>query len=124
MKDFVLKLDLDHRRRLPRQELDRRARIVHLEIVTIKDERSPSGRGWHRTLTVRAIDGGRWRAADQVAVQLLLGSDPIREAFNLHRARLVDAKQVSSYWRSRWNVFYATSRGRELRQHFQKARSA
>jgi hypothetical protein len=109
MKDFILKIDVDHRRRLSRRELGRRARIVHLEIVTVHDARSPSGRGWHRTLTVRSVDGVRWRAADQVAVQCLLGSDPVREAFNLHRARLVDARQVAPYWRSRWNVFYATS---------------
>jgi hypothetical protein len=43
---------------------------------------------------------------ETVALQLLCGSDPQREAYNLNRARQVDAGEVSDYWRVRWNVFY------------------
>jgi len=43
---------------------------------------------------------------ETVALQLLCGSDPHREAYNLNRARQVDAGTVSPYWRARWNVFY------------------
>jgi len=43
--------------------------------------------------------------AETVAMQLLLGSDPKREAFNLLRAHsLGDAPE---FWRDRWNVLYA-----------------
>jgi hypothetical protein len=110
MKDVVLKLDIDRWRRDPRWKLERLAAIVHLAIVNVHDERSPSGRGWHRTLTMRPLDaGGRWRPTEIVALQLLFGSDVWREAYTLHRARLVEAKQVSPYWRTRYNVLYATS---------------
>lgn len=115
MKDLVLKLDIDRQRREPRWKLERLAAIVHLAIVGVRDERSPSGRGWHRWITVRPLDHGRWRAADQVAVQLLMGSDVWREAYNLHRAQLVDARQVPAYWRKRWCVLYATSNGKPWR---------
>jgi hypothetical protein len=45
-------------------------------------------------------------AVEVVALQLLFGSDPNREAYNLNRARLVDSGVVSDYWRERWNVLY------------------
>lgn len=109
MKDFVLKLDIDRSRRMPAWQLERLAAIVHLEIVDVKDERSPGGKGWHSWITVRSLDDARWRPTEIVALQLLFGSDVWREAYTLHRARLVEARQVAPYWRTRWNVFYATS---------------
>jgi hypothetical protein len=110
MSEFVLKLDVDRARREPRWKLERLAAIVHLAILDVQDERSPGGKGWHRVIRVRALDPrARWRAADRVAVQLLFGSDVWREAYTLHRARLVDARQVAPFWRSRWNVLYATT---------------
>jgi hypothetical protein len=47
-----------------------------------------------------------------VALQLLLGSDPLREAYYIARARAVDAGEVSRFWRQlkRWNVFYRSDR--------------
>jgi len=47
-----------------------------------------------------------------VFLQLLFGSDPIRESFNWHRARLVQAGAVPRFWRRRFNTLYATSGGR------------
>jgi len=55
----------------------------------------------------------RFTPTEVVFLQLLCGSDPIREAFNWHRARLVQTRKVSPYWRRRWNTFYATRRGKE-----------
>ena len=103
MKDFTLKLDIDRARRGPRWKLDRLAKIEHLAIVRVVDERSPGGKGWHRWVTVRSVDGPRtrWRPTEIVALQLLFGSDVWREAYTLHRARLVEARQVAPYWRSR-----------------------
>lgn len=116
VRDFVLKLDIDRWRRDPRWKLERLAAIVHLAIVNVKDERSPGGKGWHRTLTMRPLDeGGRWRPTEIVALQLLFGSDVWREAYTLHRARLVEARQVAPYWRDKWSVFYDTSEGKPWR---------
>jgi len=45
-------------------------------------------------------------AIETVALQLVFGSDPRREAYNVNRALQVDAETVSPYWRDRWNVLY------------------
>lgn len=141
---MILKVDVDTPRgRLPIVELERRARIAQIVIVSVTDTCSPSGRGWHRMIEIQRMagDGGNrldetasgvgpskmrrrstalsgapaFSALECVALHLLFGSDPIREAFNLHRARLVDSKQVSAFWRARWNTTYATRRGKEWR---------
>jgi len=105
----MLKIDVDRLRgRLSKDELWRRARIAQLELVGVTDVRSPSGRGWHRYIVVRPAPQ---TALEVVALQLLFGSDPIREAMNFVRARLVDRKEVSAFWRARWNTLYETSRG-------------
>lgn len=107
----MLKVDVDGRRKLSRRALLQRARIAQVELVGVTDLRSPSGRGWHRYLVVRPAPQ---TALETVALQLLFGSDPIREAFNITRARLVDRKQVSAFWRARFNTLYETSKGKEL----------
>ena len=140
---MILKIDVDGNRKLSRAELERRARIVHVEIVAVTDTRSPSGRGWHRRIEIERVGGidllgGKLvrpaRLADStvahdtsdrklapptpfspleiVALQLLFGSDPIRECFNFHRARLVEAGQVSRFWARRWNNLYPTKNGK------------
>jgi len=132
----LLKIDVDRPRgRLPRRELERRARIVHVRIGRVVDTRSPSGRGWHRRIEIERMEGDNGRALrmhggrsvrtlgkpfavrpfspfEVVFLQLLFGSDPIRESFNWHRARLVQAGAVPPFWRSRFNTLYATSGGR------------
>jgi len=72
-------------------------------LVWLSYRRSPSGRGWHLEARVRP---GPRSAVEVVALQLLLGSDPKREAHNLNRARHVDAGDVPPFFRSRWNVLY------------------
>ncbi|MGH9892342.1 MAG: hypothetical protein ACREA0_10235 [bacterium] len=64
---------------------------------------SPSGKGWHLWVW---IDPPPRSACETVALQLLLGSDPYREAYNLNRARAVDAGLVAQFWAERWNVLY------------------
>src|SRR5882762_6517679 len=108
---MMLKIDVDSRRRLSRKALLQRARIAQVELVGVTDLRSPSGRGWHRYLVVRPAPK---TALETVALQLLFGSDPVREAFNLTRARLVDGKAVSAFWRARFNTLYETSKGRHV----------
>lgn len=114
---MILKVDVDSSRKLSRRALERRARIAHVRIVAVADVRSPSGRGWHRRIAVERLEWAvrvrpvPFSPLEVVALQLLFGSDPIREAFNLHRARLVQAGQVPRFFRTRWNTLYATRKG-------------
>jgi len=100
----VLKLDLDgkqlHTLDWMRRRLDRANRVLKAWLV----EESPSGRGWHQWVIVYPHPTS---ALEMVALQLLLGSDPLREAYNINRARAVDfSGHVPDWWRARWNVFY------------------
>jgi hypothetical protein len=108
---MILKVDVDHGRRVPRAELAARLERAGYELVDVEDRRSPSGRGWHRTIRVHQITtNGRVRfvlgARETVALQLLCGSDPRREAYNWVRAGRVDAGLCSPFFAKRWNVFY------------------
>ena len=70
--------------------------------------RSPSRTGWHIRLTVEPQPQ---TAIEVVALQAILGSDPLREACNLRRAHTFP--KASPFWRDRWNVVYI---GRPLNQ--------
>ncbi len=74
-------------------------------IVWYSQTRSPSGKGWHLELEVTPRPRTLLAV---VALQLLLNSDPFREACNINRAQI--AHKLPRYWRERWNVLYA-SRG-------------
>lgn len=105
---MILRLDIDAGRPLPSLErsviLLRRAGY---RILWWSEERSPGGRGHHVELRVSP----RPKTAMTVtALQTILGSDPYREACNVQRARMVDEKRVSRWWRSRWNVLYGRPR--------------
>lgn len=99
----LLKIDVDTRDRLTLLELVQRARRAGLTLVALGERRSPSGRGWHQWVVV---DPAPRNATHTVALQLLFGSDPWREAYLLVRARLVDRREVPLFWRSRWNPLY------------------
>lgn len=101
---YVLKLDHDpHAPRLSLRELVKRARRANVTLVALAERRSPSGRGWHRWLIVRPAPRS---AVAAVALQLLFGSDPYREAYLYNRARRVDEGKVSPYFRRNFNVLY------------------
>lgn len=101
---YVLKLDHDpHAPRLSLVELIRRARRANVRVVAMGERRSPSGRGWHRWLIVRPAPR---TAVAVVALQLLFGSDPLREAYCYNRAVRVDRGEVSRYFRKHFNVLY------------------
>ncbi len=100
----VLKLDHDpHCPRLSLLEMVKRARRANLRLVALGERRSPSGRGWHRWVIVRPAPR---TAVAVVSLQLLFGSDPLREAYCYNRAVRVDAKQVSRYFRDNFDVLY------------------
>lgn len=103
-----LRIDLDGRR-LPLRVLMERLARANRRIVALGERQSPSGRGWHQWIHVRPAPRS---AQEIVMLQLLLGSDPLREAYNMVRARAVDERKVSRYWRvrDRWNVLYLWSR--------------
>ncbi len=98
-----LLIDVDHAR--PRKL----GRVLGLlgragyRVRSLSQWRSPSGRGWHLAIEISPRPA---TAVEVVALQLLAGSDPYREAYNLFRARRVDAGQVDRYWHERWNVLY------------------
>lgn len=104
MTGYVLKLDHDaHAPRLSLAELVKRARRARLTLVALGERRSPGGRGWHRWLIVRPAPR---TAMAVVALQLLFGSDPLREAYVFNRAVLVDRGVTSKYFRHNFNVLY------------------
>jgi hypothetical protein len=100
-----LKLDVDGARPLPVGVMMARLRRAHRRVLRTAEQRSPSGTGWHVWVWVSPPPR---TAVEVVALQLLLGSDPFREAYYIGRARAVDAGEVSRYWRQlkRWDVFY------------------
>jgi len=95
----LLYLDIDGE--LPRRIQDRIAmfcRILKWPLRTIRLDKTQ--RGWH----VIAEVGKRLNPLTIVAAQAILGSDPHREMFNLHRARQL--RFVPKEWKSQWNVLY------------------
>lgn len=109
---MILRVDVDAPRPVPLVELIDRLRRASRRLVWLSQVRSPGGKGWH----LEACVTPRPRSAmEVVALQLLLGSDPHREAYNVNRARHVDAGHVPPFWRSpaAWNVLYQTSGGKK-----------
>lgn len=104
---MILKLDHDahNSRRLSLREIVRRAERANLTVERLWQRRSPGGRGWHRLISVTPAPA---TAAEVVALQLLFGSDPLREAYCYNRARMVDRRAVPEYWRLQdsWDVLY------------------
>ena len=103
----ALRVDVDSRKRLSLPRLADRLQKNNRRLSWVVERVSPSGRGWHRWIGVWPRPAS---AVEMVALQLLCGSDPHREAYNLNRARQVDDGKVSEYWRARWNVFYKKER--------------
>lgn len=104
---MLVKVDVDHAQPLAMTHLRTRLRHAGYELVLLVQRRSPSGKGWHRWLTVEPKPES---AIETVAVQLLAGSDPVREAYCLRRAKSVDGDEnLNPFWRDKWNVLYAGS---------------
>jgi hypothetical protein len=101
--EAVVRLDLDGWRGLSVGRMVRLLGRMGYRPQWLSERRSPGGRGWHVEIGIRPAPR---TAMEMVAVQAILGSDRGREAYNLERARQVDAGIVSSYWAERWNVLY------------------
>jgi len=59
-----------------------------------------SKRGWHTVILLRKAIS----PVERVAMESILGDDPMRAAMNLARAR--NEKRMPRYWKQRWNIFY------------------
>lgn len=99
-----IKLDFDTRQRRRKEWRNRLWLLAQLfPGYRFKRERwTTSKHGWHCEIPVT----GKKRALSPVAVvamQLILGSDVKREAYNLARAM---RSGVSPFWRERGNVLY------------------
>lgn len=94
----VLKIDLDQRRRPDVRPICRILSALTLTPFSLEVRRS--SHHWH---VVVWVPNAKLARADVVAVQLLCGSDPHRELYNLYRALAPDAPP---YWRERWNVLF------------------
>lgn len=98
----VLRVDWDaHDGTLSVGEVCKRLRRAGFRVVWWAEEYSPSGRGRHLTLRLRP---GPKDPMTVTALQAILNSDPLREACNVARARVLD--KTDAFWRKRWNVFY------------------
>lgn len=102
-----VKVDVDRARALAVTHLLTRLRHAGYDVTVIVQRLSPSGHGWHRWLKVEPVP---LSAVETVAIQLLCGSDPLREAYCLRRAKTVDEDpHAEEYWRNKWNVLYKRS---------------
>lgn len=78
--------------------------------------KSPSGKGWH--LWIEVTPRPRTRV-EVVALQAILGSDPLREAVTLMRAKAT--ARMPAWADNWWNVLYQPSRARSRRLHLKGA---
>jgi hypothetical protein len=101
-REALLKVDWDaDSEPLTRGLMDWRLRRAGFRIVKLVQRPSPSGKGTHVVVRVSPRPAS---FETVVALQLLLGSDPMREACNLRRARLV--RRMPKWARQHVNVLY------------------
>lgn len=98
----VLKLDYDGAR-LPRVEMRVAALSVVLRVRVERIHYARTRRGWH----VVVVLSRRIAAAHIVAAQAILGSDPMRELFNLARVRSLPRQHPCMRRDDNWNVLYS-----------------
>jgi hypothetical protein len=105
-REALVKLDIDAGHLVLRERHMRtRLRRAGFRLVRVTKRRSPSGTGWHLVATVAPRPD---RPETVVALQLLLGSDPLREACNLRRARVLD--RMPTWARGAWNQLFVNPR--------------
>lgn len=102
----TLKLDIDEGRPPGIAKLATILRRAGFRAVWASYVRSPGGSGWHVEIAVTPLPSRE----DTVALQAMLGSDPLRESCNLRRVRAI-RRGARTFWMERWNTLYAPSRG-------------
>lgn len=71
-----------------------------------------SAHGWHIIIKSR----NRIHPGEQIALQILLGSDRRRETLNLMRLLSISRHGANPYWRKRWNILYRYKLRREQKR--------
>lgn len=101
---YTLKLDIDEGMERPTvNRINRKLWRAGFQVVRMNKRFSPGGTGWHIEIEV---DPEPESLEVVVALQTILGSDPMREACNLYRARMVAKGSVPKWMQERWNVLY------------------
>lgn len=89
--------DYDGCLKIDRKTINTRLRKAGIRPLSIRSRISPGGKGIHAIVTVQ----GRYSRIARVALQLLLESDPEREAQNFRRAM-----QAGKKWDEDWNILF------------------
>ena len=107
MSSRLLYLDIDEPQSVERvtqlnNQVYRIASMIHvtLELKAVHTTKN----GFHAVVNAEWPDMKELTPAETVCLQLLLGSDPKREAFNLLRAHTLG--DAPAFWQDRWNVLY------------------
>lgn len=96
----VVKLDIDRKRFPSMRRIIRLLDRAGYTLLDVQSRQSQSG-GWHLWLT---LDPRPRTPFEVIALQSILGSDPLRESVNLLRARRL--WRTPGFARSWWNVLY------------------
>lgn len=107
---FTIKLDFDSRKYPNVGTALFRLRSLNFHPVWLLLSRSQHN-GWHAIIQLR----GNISDIGIISLQLLCGSDPKRETFNL--ARVLQLKKASLYWQKRWNILYASEHAKRNRYY-------
>jgi hypothetical protein len=93
----------DYDGRIPADVSQRLQMVVRVERLRVQYVRFDRTRhGYHMVVAV----SNRLSPYRLVMIQLLLGSDWKREAFNAQRVKRL--RDLPAFWRARWNVLYHT----------------
>lgn len=103
ISDFCGKFDLTRGIAVVAKRLE----VAGYRVAAWSEWPSPSGLGLHVRIVLDKPVGS---AVELVALQLIAGSDPMREAFNLTRVRNLDT--LPEFWQERWNVLYTPQQER------------
>lgn len=106
----VLKLDIDRKRPPSIRQMEHRLNRAGYELLAVARRHSPGGKGWHVWVEVSPSPT---HPLEVVALQAILGSDPLREAVTLARALVLG--RTPPYAREWWNVLYAPDKARSRR---------
>ncbi|MFA6118271.1 MAG: hypothetical protein WC729_30070 [Sphingomonas sp.] len=98
----VLKLDYDGAK-LPPVEMRAQALCAVLYVRVTLIHYARTRRGWHVVICLAR----RISAPQIVAVQAIMGSDPMRELFNLARVRSLPRQHPCMRRDDNWNVLYS-----------------
>lgn len=106
----ILKLDVDRMRKPSASKFAHLLSRAGHSLLSVAYRRSPGGKGWHVWLEVEPRPRSM---VEVIALQAILGSDPMREAVTLMRAR---GLRRTPRWAWEWaNVLYAPDKARSRR---------